>query len=173
MNYPYAAWRRILFVAILVVIIVIGLAPATTQGRVVVRFSSLASSTVISHVFIGFTQIALHQTGYLNSSGWVIISQSFPILDLSSNQTIPPSATSTTIHSGRYDQVRVAFSNSTLVRGGLRLAMSAPPMLSANVTLPVPPNGIADILLIVGFDYSTLFSTPPSLTLVLMRVSIV
>jgi hypothetical protein len=44
-------------------------------------------------------------------------------------------------------------------------------MLSTNVTLPVPPNGIGDILLIVGFDYSTLFSTPPTLTLMLMRVS--
>jgi hypothetical protein len=49
--------------------------------------------------------------------------------------------------------------------------MSSPSMLSANVTLPVPPSGIGDILLVVAFDYSTLFSTPPSLSFVLVRVS--
>src|SRR6267143_813981 len=122
MNYPYAAWRRILFVAVLVVIIVIAFAPATTQGTMLLRFSSVTSSSVVSHIYIGFTQIALHQTGYLNSSGWVIISQRFPTIDLLSSQTIPPS-------------------------------------------------GIRDILLVVAFDYSTLFSTPPSLSLVLVRVS--
>jgi len=171
MNYPYAAWRRILFVAVLVVIIVIAFAPATTQGTMLLRFSSLTSSSVVSHIYIGFTQIALHQTGYLNSSGWVIISQRFPTIDLLSSQTIPPTVSSAPIHSGRYDQIRIVFSNSTVVRAGLPLAMSSPSMLSVNVTLPVPPSGIRDILLVVAFDYSTLFSTPPSLSFVLVRVS--
>ncbi len=168
MNYPYAAWRRILFVAVLVVIIVIAFAPATTQGTMLLRFSSVTSSSVVSHIYIGFAQIALHQTGYLNSSGWVIISQT---IDLLSSQTIPPTVSSAPIHSGRYDQIRLVFSNSTVVRAGLPLAMSSPSMLSANVTLPVPPSGIGDILLVVAFDYSTLFSTPPSLSFVLVRVS--
>ncbi len=171
MNYPYAAWRRILFVAVLVVIIVIAFAPATTQGTMLLRFSSLTSSSVVSHIYIGFTQIALHQSGYLNSSGWVIISQRFATIDLLSSQTIPPTISSAPVHSGRYDQIRLVFSNSTVVRAGLPLAMSSPSMLSANVTLPVPPSGIGDILLVVAFNYSTLFSTPPSLSFVLVRIS--
>ena len=170
MNYPYAAWRRILFVAVLVVIIVIAFAPATTQGTMLLRFSSVTSSSIVSHIYIGFTQIALHQVGYLNSSGWVIISQRFPTIDLLSSQAIPPTVSSAPIHSGRYDQIRLVFSNSTVVRAGLPLAMSSPSMLSVNVSLPVPPSGIRDLLLVVAFDYSTLFSTPPSLSFVLVRV---
>ena len=169
MNYPYAAWRRILFVAVLVVIIVIGFAPATTQGTMFLRFSALTSSSAVNHIYVGFTQIALHQAGYVNSSGWVIISQNFPHIDLLSNQTIPPTVSSAAIHSGRYDQIRVAFSNSTVVLAGQPKPISAPSMLSANVTLPVSPNGIGDILLVVAFDYSTLFSSPPSLSFILVR----
>src|SRR5437016_8694207 len=89
MNYPYAAWRRILFVAVLVVIIVIAFTPATTQGTIFLRFSSLSSSTAVNHIYVGFTQIALHQAGFVNSTGWIVISQSFPKIDLLSDQTIP------------------------------------------------------------------------------------
>jgi hypothetical protein len=173
MNYPYAAWRRILFVAVLVVIIVIAFVPATTQGTLFLRFSSLSSPSAVNHVYVGFTQIALHQAGYLNSSGWVIISESFPNIDLLSNQVIPPTVTSAPIHSGRYDEIRVTFSNSTVVIAGRSTPISAPPMLSANVTFPVPPSGIGDILLVVAFDYSALFSSQPSLSFVLIRVSTV
>lgn len=171
MNYPYAAWRRILFVAVLVVIIVIAFAPATTQGTLLLRFSSLSSPSVVNHVYVGFSQVALHQFGYLNSSGWVMISQSFSTIDLLSNQMVPPAVTTAPIHSGRYDQIRVSFSNSTLVRAGRPFAMSSPSMLSANVTLSVPPNGIGDILLLVEFDYTALFSSQPSLSFVLIRAS--
>jgi Domain of unknown function (DUF4382) len=173
MNYPYAAWRRILFVAVLVVIIVIAFAPATTQGTLFLRFSSLSSPSIVSHVYVGFTQVSLHQAGYLNSSGWVIITQSFPNIDLLSNQAIPLTVTSAPIHSGRYDEIRVTFSNSTLVIAGQRTPMSAPSVLSANVTLPVSPSGIGDILLVVAFDYSALFSSQPSLSFVLIRASTV
>jgi hypothetical protein len=173
MNYPYAAWRRIIFVAVLFVIIVIAFAPATTQGTVFLRFSSLNSSSVVSHIYVGFAQIALHQTGYLNSSGWVLISQTFPHIDLLSNQTIPPTVASAPIHSGRYDQIRLTFSNSTIVISGRPVAVPAPPTLSTNMTLPVPPSGIGDILLVVAFDYSALLSTQPSLAFVLIRASAV
>jgi hypothetical protein len=173
MNYPYAAWRRILFVAVLVVIIVIAFAPATTQGTVLLRFSSLASPGVVSHIYVGFTQIALHQTGYLNSSGWILIAQNFPHIDLLSSQTIPPTVASAQIHSGRYDQVRLTFSNSTIMISGRSVPVPAPPMLSSNMTLPVPPSGIGDILLVVAFDYSALLSSPPSLSFVLIRTSAV
>lgn len=174
LNYPYAGWRRLLFVAVLVVIIVIAFAPATTQGTLFLRFSSLSSSNGVNHVYVGFSQIALHQAGYLNSSGWVVISQSFSVIDLSSNQTIPATVLSTPIHSGSYDQIRLVFSNSTLVRAGRPpLAMSPPSMLSANVTLPVPPSGIGDILLVVAFDSSAFFTSQPSLSFVLVRASAV
>jgi len=183
MNYPYAAWRRILFVAVLLVIIVIAFAPATTQGTLLLRFASLSSPSVISHIYVGFTQIALHEVGYVNSSicgacGWITISQSFPTVDLLSNVIIPPTVTSAPIHSGRYDEIRVTFSNSTVIIPGHQpIPISAPPMLSTNMTLPIPPSGIGDILLVVGFDYSTLFSGlfsgQPSLSFVLIRASAV
>jgi hypothetical protein len=174
MNYAYAAWRRILFVAVLLVIVVIAFAPATTQGTIFLRFSSLSSPSVVNHIYVGFTQIALHQVGYLNSSGWVTISQSFPKIDLLSNQMIPPTVASAPIHSGRYDEIRVTFSNSTVVIAGRPpVPISAPPMLSSNMTLPVPPSGIGDILLVVAFDYSTILSNQPSLSFVLIRASAV
>jgi Domain of unknown function (DUF4382) len=173
MNYPYAAWRRILFVAILVVIIVIAFAPATTQGTLFLRFSSLTSPSVVNHIYVGFNQIALHQFGYPNSSGWVVISQNLAHIDLLSNPAIPPSVASAPIHSGRYDQIRVAFSNSTIVLAGQSKPISAPSTLSANVTLPVPPSGVGDVLLVVAFDYSSLFSTPPSLSFILIQASAV
>jgi hypothetical protein len=171
MNYPYAAWRRLLFVAVLVVIIVIAFAPATTQGTVLLRFSSLTSSSVLSHIYVGFSQIALHQAGYSNSSGWVLISQTFPHIDLLSNQTIPPTVASAPIHSGRYDQIRLTFSNSTIVISGRPVPVAAPPMLRINMTLPVPPSRVGDILLVVAFDYSALLSSQPSLSFVLIRAS--
>ncbi|HXL50201.1 MAG TPA: hypothetical protein VN949_00150 [Candidatus Limnocylindrales bacterium] len=179
MNYPYAAWRRILFVAVLVVIIVIAFAPATTQGTLFLRLSSLSTPSVISHIYIGFTEISLHEVGYVNSSicdacGWITISQSFPTVDLLSNLMIPPTVTSAPIHSGRYDEIRVSFSNSTvIIPGSQPIPISAPPRLSTNMTLPVPPGGVGDILLVVGFDYSTLFSGQPSLSFVLIRASAV
>ena len=171
MNYPYAAWRRILFVAVLVVIIVIAFAPATTQGTIFLRFSSLSSPSAVNHIYVGFTQIALHQAGFVNSTGWIIISQSFPKIDLLSDQTIPPTVASAPIHSGRYDEIRLTFSNCTVVIAGSPFPISAPSMISSNVTLPVPPSGIGDILLVVAFDYSTLFSSTRSLSFVLIRTS--
>src|SRR5204862_2409949 len=105
MNYPYAAWRRILFVAVLVVIIVIAFAPATTQGTIFLRFSSLSSSSAVNHIYVGFTQIALHQAGFVNSTGWIIISQSLPKMALLSDHTIHPLVSSARINSGRYDEI--------------------------------------------------------------------
>src|SRR6266568_2146491 len=169
MNYLYAAWRRILFVAVLVVIIVIAFAPATTQGTVVLRFSSLSSPSVISHIYVGYVNSSI-----CDACGWITISQSFPTVDLLSNLMIPPTVTSAPIHSGRYDEIRVSFSNSTvIIPGSQPIPISAPPRLSTNMTLPVPPGGVGDILLVVGFDYSTLFSGQPSLSFVLVRASAV
>ena len=162
-----------MFVGVLVVIMVIGFAPATTRGTVLLQFSSLTSSSVVNHIYVGFTQIALHQFGYLNSSGWVLLSQSFAHLDLLSSQAIPPTVASAPIHSGRYDQIRLFFSNSTVVIAGRIVPLPAPPMLTGNVTLPVSPNGIGDVLFVVAFDYSALFSNQPSLSFVLVRASAV
>src|SRR6266567_3657298 len=87
---------------------------------------------------------------------------------------IPTTVTSAPIHSGRYDEIRVSFSNSTvIIPGSQPIPISAPPRLSTNMTLPVPPGGVGDILLVVGFDYSTLFSGQPSLSFVLVRASAV
>ncbi len=171
--YPLPAWRRVLFVAVLVVVIVITFAPSTTQGIVNVRLYGLSSPSVVNHVYVGLAKVELHETGLPNSTGWITISRGFSNIDLLSptSQLTPQTIMSSQIRSGRYDAMTFGFSNSTVVIAGNRILLSAPSTISANMTLPIPPNGIGDILLVVTFDYSALFSSQPSLSLTLIQAS--
>ena len=172
-TYPFPGWRRVLFVAVLVVVIVISLAPSVTQGTVTLRIYSLSAPSVVNHIYVGFTKVQFHEAGLPNSTGWTTVMQGFPNIDLlsGSQQLIPQEVTSAQINSGRYDSVKLVFSNSTISLGGRNIAVSPPSSLNANVTLPVPPNGIGDLLIIVAFDYSTVFASAPSLSFTLVRAS--
>ena len=175
--YPFPAWRRIVFVAVLVVVIVIAFGPAVTQGTATIRLSAITAPSVVSHIYVGVSSIQLHKLGYLfsNNSSWKFITQSISTVDLLAPgaQLLPQTLTSASVASGRYDAVKVVFSNSTLVLAGQNKAVSAPSPLLANMTLPISPNGIGDILIVVQFDYSTLFAIEPSLSFTLVRVSTV
>ncbi len=174
--YSYPGWRRVPFVALLIVVIVFNYAPATTQGTATIRLATLSAPSLISHLYIQIASAQLHQRGFLNSSGWTVISQTFPIVDLLSpnSQAVPPIVSSSAIHSGSYDSIRISFANATATINGKNTNLSAPPALASNMTLPVAPNGTGDLQIIVAFDYAPLLPTPPavaSLTFVLIRVS--
>lgn len=174
--YSYPSWRRVPFIALLLVAIVLNYAPATTQGTATVRLVTLSAPSVITHIYLRLSSVQFHQLGYLNSSGWTTISQAFPIVDLLSpaNQAMPPIITSAQIHSTSYDSIRLSFTNSTATISGKQTSLAAPSPLLANMTLPVPPNGFGDLQIIVAFDYSQLFPTQPTqpvLSFVLIRVS--
>ena len=173
--YPLPAWRRVLFVAILLIVIIIAFAPSTTQGTVTVRLYSLSAPSIVSHLYLGLSKVQFHEAGLPDSSGWITILQGFPNFDLISTngQITPPTIMSSQIRSGRYDTINLAFSNSTVIIAGRPVPLPPPSALSANMTVPVPPNGIGDVLLVVSFDYSALLASPPSITLTLIQVSTV
>ncbi len=173
--YSLPAWKRALFVGVLLVVIVIAFAPSTTQGTVTVRLYGLSAPSVVGHVYLALARVGFHEAGLPNGTGWIIISQGFPNFDLvsPSGQNTPQSIMSSQIRSGRYDAMTLTFSNSTAIIAGRSVALSAPSTLAANATLPIPPNGIGDVLLVVSFDYSALFINQPSLSLTLVRMSTV
>ena len=168
--YSFPAWRRAPFIALLIIIFVIAYAPATTQGTATVRLSALISPSNISHLYISISSIQLHREGFLN---WTTISQSFPVIDLLSptSQSTPQTITSASVPSGRYDSMKIIFSNSTVLISGQIRPVAAPPALDANMTMLVAPNGNGDLLLIVAFDYATLFADTPSLSFILVSAT--
>jgi hypothetical protein len=171
--YGYAAWRRVIFVAILLAMIVISMAPSVSEGTVIVRMYGSSSSTLLSHVYIVFSKVDLHEVGFPNSTGWVSITKGFSTVDLLSPapQTASQTATAAQVHSGRYDAIAVVFSNATVVMSARSIPLAAPLPIRANVSLPVPPNGNGDVFLVIGFDYNAIFGNPPNLSLILVQVS--
>ena len=175
--YPFPSWRRVVFAAVLVVLIVVAFAPAVTQGTATIRLSAVTAPSDLSHIYVGVQSVQLHRVGYLfsNNGSWTFITQSIPTVDLLAPraQILPQTVTSATVPSGRYDAIKVVFTNSTLILAGQSKAVPAPQPILANMTLPISPNGIGDILLVVQFDYSTLFAIQPSLTFTLVQISTV
>ena len=158
------------FLAVLIVVLVINYAPATTQGTSTVAISALSAPSIVAHVYVRVSSISLHHAGFLNNTGWTSISQTFPIIDLlaSARQSIAPTVSTATIHSGRYDLATIYFANSTLVINGTKTPVSAPPPLSLNMLLEIYPNATNDLFILVSFDYAAFFATTPSLYLVLV-----
>ena len=175
--YPFPAWRRVVFVAVLVVVIVVAFAPAISQGVATIRLSAITAPSVASHIYVGVSSVQLHRVGYLfsDNGSWTFITQSISTIDLLAPgaQLLPQTVTSASVHSGRYDAIRVVFTNSTLILAGQNKPVPAPQPIQGNMTLPISPNGIGDVLLVVQFDYSSLFAIQPTLTFTLVRVSTV
>jgi len=63
--------------------------------------------------------------------------------------------------------------NSTAVIGGTHVSLSNTPTLSANFTLPIPPNGFGDVLLLVSFDDSLVLANPAALSIQVVQTSVV
>ena len=169
-DYRFPSWRRLLFVAVLLIILVLTLAPSVSKGTINVRVYALIPRGAVTHLIASFTDVQLHTAGLPDSAGWVKAGQNAigPNVDLipQSNQLLPGTILSTSITSGRYDTIRMTFSNSTLVvdSGQKTPVAAASSPLSANAIVSVPPNGNGDVLFILTLDYSLLISTSPSIS---------
>jgi hypothetical protein len=173
-EYRFPGWRRIAFVALLIVILVIILAPPISQGTVNVRIYGSPPQGVVSHVFVKFSQVELHTAGVPIESGWVTLTQTVPRIDLVSlpGQFVPNTLLSSKIQSGRYDSIRLSIANSTVViTNTLGTPVSTRLVIAANATIPVPPNGNGDVLVVLGLDYTLLASSPPSLSARIIQVA--
>lgn len=171
--YPFPVWRRAPFLALLIVILVIAYAPSTARGTSTFRLAALSSPSAVSHIYVRLSSLDLHGQGYPNGTGWTTLNGPFPVIDLLSqtNQSLSQTISSATIHSGRYDLERIFFTNATIVVGSTRIPVAAPPALQISSTLPVSPNGVSDLLIIVSFDYAAIFASSPSLTFTPVKVS--
>jgi hypothetical protein len=173
--YLYPGWRRVLFVAVLVVVLVIALAPSITQGTVKVHVYGLTAPGIIDHLYVKFTSLQFHTYGFGFGMGWVSVNESMPTIDLIPVPTrfLPQIVASAQITSGRYDAIRLFMTNSTALIGTTHVSLSNTPTLSANFTLPIPPNGFGDILLLVSFDDSRVFASPATLSIQVVETSVV
>lgn len=171
-TYAYPGWRRIIFGSVLVVLVVVSMAPSVSQGTVAVSWYGVAPRGVVNHVFVGFSKIELHEAGFPDTSGWTVISKKFSNVDLVSSpgQSLPQQISFSSVHSARYESIRITFSNATIVYGGRSTSVAAPLPVRENVTLIVPPNSIGDVLFVVSFDYLSLVGQPPSLNLRIVQV---
>jgi len=156
---------------------VLTLAPSVTKGNINVRVYALIPRGAVTHFLASFSDIQLHTAGLPESSGWLKVGQGSvrPNVDLipQSDQLVPGTILSASITSGRYDSIRMTFSNSTLVldSGQKASVPAATPPLSANTIVSVPPNGNGDVLFILSLDYSLLISTSPSISANIAQVT--
>lgn len=173
--YSFPVWRQAPFIGLLIVVLVITYAPATTQGTTTVRLSSLRASSVVTHVYVQVSSAQAHADGFPNSTGWTSFAQPFPLIDMvsPSNQSISQIIASSTVHSGRFDELRIFFTNSTVVIGGTRTSLAAPAPVDLRPTIAVSPNGTTDVLIVVALDYTGLFANPPTLSFTVTQTSIV
>jgi Domain of unknown function (DUF4382) len=168
-------WRRVLFVSVLIVVLVIALAPSVTQGTIKVHIYGLTAPGVIDHLYVKFTSLQFHTFGFDFGKGWVNVTQTTSAVDLipTQNKFLPEIVASTQITSGRYDAIRLFMTNSTALIGANPLPVSNTPTLTANFTLPLPPNGFGDILLLVTFDESLILASPAVLSIRVAQTAVV
>jgi len=173
--YPYPGWRRVIFVAVIVVVLVIALAPSLTQGTIKVHIYGMTTQGVIDHLYVKFANLQFHTYGFGFGAGWVSVNETTPTIDLIpiTSQFLPQIVASAQITSGRYDAIRLSMTNSTALVGITRVSLSNTPTLNANFTLPIPPNGFGDVLLLVSFDESLVLASPAALSIQVVQISVV
>jgi hypothetical protein len=165
----------VIFVAVLVVVLVITLAPSLTQGTIKVHIYGLTTQGVIDHLYVKFANLQFHTYGFGSGAGWVSVNETTPTIDLIpiTSQFLPQIVASAQITSGRYDAIRLSMTNSTALVGITRVSLSNTPTLNANFTLPIPPNGFGDVLLLVSFDESLILASPAALSIQVVQISVV
>jgi Domain of unknown function (DUF4382) len=177
--YPYAGWRRVIFAAVLVVVLVITLAPSITQGTIKVYIYGVTAPGVIDHLYVKFMSLQFHTYGVGFVAGWVNVTEPTPTVDLvpvpGPGQYLAQVVASAQITSGRYDAIRLVMTNSTAIVGASHVSLPNAPVLNANFTpmLPIPPNGFGDVTLTVGFDDSLILANPPALSIQVVQASVV
>jgi len=173
--YLYHGWRRVIFVAVLVVVLIIALAPSITQGTIKLHIYGLTTHGVIDHLYVKFANLQLHTYGFGFGAGWFNVTETTPTIDLIpiASQFLPQIVASAQITSGRYDAIRLVMTNSTALVGSSRVSLSNTPTLNANFTLPIPPNGFGDVLLLLSFDESLVLANPAVLSIQVVQTSVV
>ena len=173
--YSFPGWRRVIFVSVLVVVLVIALVPSITQGTIKVHIYGLTAPGVIDHLYIKFTNLQFHTYGFGFGEGWVNFTETTSTIDLVPipTQFLPQIVTSAQITSGRYDAIRLFMTNSTALIGTTHVSLPNTPTLSANFTLPIGPNGFGDVLLLVSFDDSLVLADPAALSIQVVQTSVV
>lgn len=173
--YPYPSWRRVLFVAVLVVVLVLALTPSITQGTVKIHIYGLAGTGFIDHLFVSFSSLQFHTFGYASNMGWVSLNQTTAPVDLipAPGQYLPRLVEAAPITSGRYDAIRLFITSPTAQIGANRVSLSNSPILEANFTLPISPNGFGDVLLLLTFDYALVLQSPGTLSIRIVQTSVV
>lgn len=178
--YPYPGWRRVLFVAVLLVVLVLALTPSITQGTIKIHIYGMSGTGAIEHLYVGFNSLQLHTFGFPSDAGWVSFNQTSSPIDLiqTPGQYSPRIAESASITSGRYDAIKLGMTNSTAQIGSNRIILSNTPTLDANFTLPISPNGFGDVLLLLSFDYGPIVDSlslrsPGTLSIRVVQTSVV
>ena len=175
-SYPFPKWRRVPFIAALTIILVLSYAPSITRGTVNIRVYAVMPQGPVSHLYVHTAQIQLHTAGLDPSTGIIFLTPTISRVDLVPplSKPIPTTVLSQTVTSGRYDSIKIVFSNSTVVLDGQKgTAISSGPTLFANVTIPVPPNGNGDVLVVLSLDYSLLLLTTPALSADILQITAV
>src|SRR3989475_12565079 len=154
--YPYPEWRRVIFVPVLVVVLVIALAPSITQGTIKVHIYGLTNRGVVDHLYVKFSILKLHTYGFGSNVGWVNVTETTPIIDLIpvTAQFLPQIVASAQITSGKYHAIKLFMRNTTAQIGSTHVSLSNTPTLNANFALPITPNGFGYVLMLVSFDES-------------------
>lgn len=161
--------------AVLLVVLVLALTPSITQGTIKLHIYGVAGTGVIDHLFVSFKSLQLHTVGFASTTGWVSMNQTTTPIDLiqPAGQYSPVIVESAPITSGRYDAIKLVVANSTAQVGPNRFPLSNAPILNANFTLPVAPNGFGDVLMLISFDYALVLQSPGTLSIRIVQTSVV
>ena len=178
-DYHYSFWRRGVFAGLLIIVLALALIPPLTKGTMNLRVFTISTPAPILHFYITINQMELHTAGLPSSIGWVTISwtDNLPKLDLAgqNGQSSPGASIISPIQSGRYDQIRISIQQSSLIYNSAAapkvVCSSCLYQILANATVPIPPNGYGNLLLVLSPDYESLLDTQPSLALNVVQVS--
>ncbi len=174
-EYRFPRWRQVAFGAVLIAVLVVTIGPPVSQGTLIVRVTGIIPPGVISHVYIRFSSMQVHISGFAKGSGLITLTQLLPRIDLV--QAPSPSALDTLvsarISSGRYDFIILQPENATMITlsgQSTPLALSsANSEVGAVVAIPVPPNRSGDVLVVLNADYVQLIASTPALSLSLVQ----
>jgi Domain of unknown function (DUF4382) len=178
-DYHYPFWRRGVFAALFIVVLALALVPPVAKGTVNVHVFTISTPGSILHFYVTVSQMELHSAGLPSAIGWVSISYADnPLkLDLAgqNGQSSQGASITSSVQSGRYDQVRISIQQSSLtfVGGNLTRSVcsSCLSQLLFNATLPIPPNGYGTLLLVLSPDYESLLDLTPTFALNVVQVS--
>jgi uncharacterized protein DUF4382 len=171
-EYRFPRWRQAVFVAVMIAVLVVTIGPPVSQGTLNVRVTGIIPPGIISHVYVRFSSVQIHISGFASSSGLITLTQLLPRIDLVQVQN--PSALDTLISarisSGRYDSIILQPANATVIAStGQSTPVSLNSALSAAAMIQVPPNSSGDVLVILNADYVQLISSTPFISLSLVQ----